>query len=228
MTKAALDAAVVKQGIAQEEWQAWLARIPARKSVLLFDTCESGSLTGEGKETRALERGAANDRLVQATGRTILTASSDDTDAFEGFRGHGLFTYNVLEALESADSDGNGRIEVAELAAYVYAQVTALSEQVYKQRQVPQVRITGNYSLAKPTQIFAGKEPGIVMPGKATHQVTAAAELLVLPAMGARRVRKLDAKTPVTLVKSDAGWTLVAREGRPLGFVATKDLAPIQ
>ena len=227
-TKTALDAAVVKQGIAQEQWQAWLARIPARKSVLLFDTCESGSLTGEGKETRALERGAANDRLVQATGRTILTASSDDTDAFEGFRGHGLFTYNVLEALERADSDGNGRIEVAELAAYVYAQVTALSEQVYKQRQVPQVRITGNYSLAKPTQIFANKEPGIVLPAKATHQVTSAAELLVLPAMGARRVRKLDAKTPVTLVKSDAGWTLVAREGRPLGFVATKDLTPIQ
>ena len=53
-------------------------------------------------------------------------------------------------------------------------------------------------------------------------------EFLVLPAMGARRVRKLDAKTPVTLVKSDAGWTLIAREGRPLGFVATKDLAPIQ
>jgi uncharacterized caspase-like protein len=228
VTKAALDAAVVKQGIAQEEWQAWLARIPARKSVLLFDTCESGSLTGEGKETRALERGAANDRLVQATGRTILTASSDDADAFEGFRGHGLFTYNVLEALERADSDGNGRIEVAELAAYVYAQVTALSEQIYKQRQVPQVRITGNYSLAKPTRIFAGTQPGIVLPTQATHQVTAAAELLVLPAMGARRVRELDPRTPVTLVKSDGGWTLIAREGRPLGFVATKDLAPIQ
>jgi hypothetical protein len=37
-----------------------------------------------------------------------------------------------------------------------------------------------------------------------------------------------DVETPVTLVKSDAGWTLVAREGRPLGFVATKDLTPIQ
>src|SRR5204862_1175152 len=99
-----------------------------------------------------------------------------------GFRGHGLFTYNVLEALERADTDGNGRIEVAELAAYVYAQVTAPSEQVFKQRQVPQVRITGNYSLTKPTQVFAGKEPGIVITGKATHQVTATAELLVLPA----------------------------------------------
>ena len=58
---------------------------------------------------RALARGAANDRLVQATGRTILTASSGDADALEGYRGHGLFTYNVLEALERADGDGNGR-----------------------------------------------------------------------------------------------------------------------
>ena len=53
-------------------------------------------------------------------------------------------------------------------------------------------------------------------------------ELLLLPTMGARRVRRLDAKTPVTLVKSDAGSDAGAREGRPLGFVATKDLAPIQ
>src|SRR5262249_24131638 len=181
-------------GIAQEEWQAWLARIPARKSVLLFDTCESGSLTGEGKETRALERTAANDRLVQATGRTILTASSDDADAIEGFRGHGLFTYNVFEALERADTDRNGRIQVAEFAAYVYAQVTARSERIYKLRQVPQVRITGNYSLARPAHVLPETEPGIVLPAKATHQLTEGAELLVLPALGARRVRRLDAR----------------------------------
>jgi hypothetical protein len=30
------------------------------------------------------------------------------------------------------------------------------------------------------------------------------------------------------LFKPDAGWTLIAREDRPLGFVATKHLAPIQ
>jgi hypothetical protein len=41
-------------------------------------------------------------------------------------------------------------------------------------------------------------------------------------------VRKLDAKTPVTLVKDEAGWTLIARDGRPLGYVATRDLTPLQ
>lgn len=227
-SKAALDKAVVAQGIAQEQWQAWFARISAKKSILLFDTCEAGTLTGEGRETQALERGAASDRLVQATGRTILTASAGDNDALEGFRDHGLFTYSVLEALERADGNGDGRIDVAELATYVHAQVTTLSEKVFKQRQVPQVRITTNYPLAMPARVLPEAAPEIVIADKPTHQVLSEAELLVLPALGARRVRKLDAKTPLMLVRVEGGWTLVARQGRPIGYVATRDLSPIQ
>ena len=159
-----------------------------------------------------LARGAANDRLVQATGRTILTASSGDADALEGYRGHGLFTYNLLEALERADGDGNGTIEVAELATYVYANVTALSVKVFKERQEPQIRITSNYALAKPARVLGDAAPGIVIPDKPTHRIASPTDLLVVPALGARRMRKLDASTPVTLVNSAAGWTLVARE----------------
>jgi len=220
---------IVAEGIAQEQWQRWFASVPAKKSVLLFDTCESGTLTGEGRETQALERGAASDRLAQATGRTILTASSGDTVALEGYRGHGLFTYNVLDALDHGDSDGNGTIDVGELAAYVYANVTALSEQVFKQRQVPQMRITSsNYALVKPAHVLPDAAPELAISAQPTHRLAEAADLLVLPAMDARRVRKLDVKTPVTLVKSEGAWTLVAQQGRPLGYVATRDLAPLQ
>jgi hypothetical protein len=38
----------------------------------------------------------------------------------------------------------------------------------------------------------------------------------------------LDANTPVTLVTRDGGWTLIAKEGRPLGYFATKDLVPMR
>lgn len=228
MLASLLHKEVVAQGIPQEQWQAWFAKIPARKSVLLFDTCESGTLTDEGRETQTLERGAASDRLAQATGRTILTAASGDTDANEGYRGHGLFTYHVLEALQRADGDGNGTIELAELATYVYSHVTAVSEQVFKERQVPQVRLTSNYAIAKPVRVLPESGPGITIPVKPTHRIDAAADLVVLPAVGARRVRKLEPKTPVTTVKSEAGWTLVAREGTPLGYVATHELMPIQ
>ena len=219
---------VQAQGIAQEEWQAWFAGIPAKKSVLIFDTCESGTLTAESRETELLARGAANDRLVQATGRTILTASSGDADALEGYRGHGLFTYNLLEALERADGDGNGTIEVAELATYVYANVTALSVKVFKERQEPQLRITSNYALAKPARVLGDAAPAIVIPDKPTHRIASSTDLLVVPALGARRMRKLDASTPVTLVNSAAGWTLVARDTKVLGYVAMKDLVPLQ
>jgi uncharacterized caspase-like protein len=227
-TNANLNRAILVQGIAQEQWQRWFAAIAAKRSVILFDTCESGTLTGEGGETQALERGAASDRLVQATGRTILTASSGDTDALEGYRGHGLFTYHLLEALERADGDGNGTIDVAELAAYVHAQVSALSEKVFRRRQVPQVRIMSNYALVKPGRVLPATTSEVVIPQRPTHQIASPSELLVTPALGAPRVRKLDANTPVRLVTSESGWTLVAREGRPLGYIATKDLVPLE
>jgi hypothetical protein len=134
----------------------------------------------------------------------------------------------VLEALERGDSDRNGKIEVTELAAYVYAEVSALSEQVFGARQVPQVRIAGNYSLVNQAAVLNGAEPGLSIAAKPTHLLSAASELLIEPVFGAPSVRKLDANTPVTLVKSERGWTLVAREGRPIGYVAAGELAPMQ
>ena len=59
---------------------------------------ESGSLTGARVAERGLERVAALDRMTRAMGRTVLTASTDDAPALEGFRGHGVFTYAVLDA----------------------------------------------------------------------------------------------------------------------------------
>ena len=95
-----------------------MAQVPAQKSVLLFDTCESGSLTEEAV-TRGLEAQAAIDRLARAVGRTTVTASTDTAPALEGYRGHGLFTYTLLEAFAVADHDGDEQLEVNELIGYV-------------------------------------------------------------------------------------------------------------
>jgi uncharacterized caspase-like protein len=225
-TDAAIDAAVRAQGIAQEQWQRWFASIPARKSVILFDTCESGTLTGDASETKSLEQGAANDRLAQATGRSIITASSGSTAALEGYHGHGLFTYNLLDALNRGDSDNNGTIEVSELAAFVYAQVTAISERVFKQRQEPQMKITLNYPLTKQTHFLQDEVP--VAMAKPTYQLTQAASLQIKPGSDATVVRGLSSKTAVTVLESKNGWSLIASEGKPLGYVATRDLAPVQ
>lgn len=221
----AVNAAVVAQGIAQEQWQRWFASIPARKSMILFDTCESGSLTGDAAQTKALEQSAANDRLAQATGRSIITASSSTQLAFE-YRGHGLFTYNLLDAMERADSDGNGTIEINELAAYVYAQVTRLSEQVFKKRQEPQIKIALSYPLTRQGRVLAGDLPTVAEDNVPSFQLAQTANLQIKPGPGATVVRSLNAQTAVTVLKSEGGWSLVASGGKPLGYVATRDLAP--
>jgi uncharacterized caspase-like protein/WD40 repeat protein len=222
-------ASVVAQGIAQEEWQKWFASIPAQRSVLLFDTCESGTLAADKADTKTLEQDAANGRLAQATGRTIITASSGSEAAIEGYGGHGLFTYNLLDALGKADGDGDGNVGVTELAGYVYAEVTQLSEQVFQHKQVPQVRLGGaDHALTKAMTVLTTPQPGIEVATQPTHKVAAVTKLQIQPAFGARGIRKLDADTRLTAVKNEQGWVLVARDGRLLGYVAQRDLTPLQ
>ncbi len=78
---------IAGSGIGQDKFQEWLSRIPARRSVLLYDTCESGTLTGPGIATRGLERVAAMAKMTRAMGRTVLAASTDDAPALERFSG---------------------------------------------------------------------------------------------------------------------------------------------
>jgi len=222
-----VNPAVRAKAIAQDELQRWFASIPSRRSVILFDTCESGTLTGDAAATQQLERGAANDRLARATGRSIITASTGKQDALEGYHGHGLFTYEMLDALNRADGDGNGSIEVTELAAYVYAGVSELSLKVFRQQQAPQMKITANYPLAKQTRILQD-EVAPLAEGKPAYQLQQAAQLQIQPGLEATVVRSISAKTPVTVLENRNGWALIAAEGGVLGYVAARDLAPLQ
>ena len=222
-----VNAAVKLRGMAQDQWQRWFASVPARKSVILFDTCDSGTLTGDAGETQHLERNAANNRLSQATGRSILTASGGAEEALEGYHGHGLFTYELLDAMNQADGDRSGTIELNELAAYVYAQVSELSQKVFKQRQVPQMKLTANYPLTKQMRVLRD-DAAPVAEAKPAYQVSQAAQLQVQPGAGATVVRSLSAKTMVTVVESKDGWSLIASDGKPIGYVATRDLTPAQ
>lgn len=222
-----INETVKAKAIAQEQWQRWFASIPARKSVMLFDTCDSGTLTGDASETQQLERGAANDRLAQATGRSILTASGGSEEALEGYRGHGLFTYELLEAIAQADGDNNGTVELTELAAYIYGQVAELSQKVFNQRQVPQMKITANYPLAMRTRILHD-DPTPVAEAKPNYQLAQTAQLQIQPSAGATVVRSLSATTAVTVLESKNGWSLIASDGKALGYVATRDLTPVR
>src|ERR1700683_298080 len=88
-----------ENGLSQEQWQKWITLVQARKSVLIYDTCESGTVTADNAvvASRGLQRGqgqsVGEQKQRDATGRTILAASTDTQPALEGFHGHGLFSY---------------------------------------------------------------------------------------------------------------------------------------
>jgi uncharacterized caspase-like protein len=114
----------------QSRLQDWVAnRIKARKAIILLDTCESGALVSghlkSHSDVQASE--AAIGRLHEATGRPVLTAAAEGRPAFEGYEGHGVFTWALLDALRNGDRDGNGVIELSELVAHVQDQVPKIS-----------------------------------------------------------------------------------------------------
>lgn len=223
LTLQAVDAAVKAQGISQEQWQRWFAMISARRSVAIFDTCESGTLTGDDLSTKVLEQGAASERLAQATGRSILTASTGNQEALEGYREHGLFTYHLLEALDRGDSDNNGKLEINELAAYIYSQVTTVSDRVFRRKQEPQIKLATNYSLANRFR-FLDENPAVYANENESSDLKQTAQVQVRPGSGATVVRSIAANSKITVVKSEGGWSLISQNGSPIGYVPTSDI----
>jgi WD40 repeat protein len=126
-------AALEERAIDQGRLQDWVAnRIKAKKAILLLDTCESGALVGGYTRSRtdvpASE--AAIGRLHEATGRPVLTAAAEGKPAFEGYEGHGVFTWTLLDALKNGDRNGDGLIELSELVAHVQEQVPKIAAQL--------------------------------------------------------------------------------------------------
>ncbi len=115
--------ALASKAIGQDRLQDWVAnRIKAKKAIILLDTCESGALTNGYSRSRvgAPASEAAVGRLHEAAGRPVLTAAAAGQEALELTKlGHGVFTSALIDALYHGDSNGNGLIEVSELAAHV-------------------------------------------------------------------------------------------------------------
>jgi WD40 repeat protein len=131
-------ASIPEQGISKNEILDGLLKVHAEKSVLLFDTCNSGSFLAQ-PSTRGLTEKTAVDRLKRAIGRVMIVASSDTQVAMEGYRGHGVFTWALLEGIAGkADGDGNGYVSVKELSTYVENAVPEITYATWGYEQVPQ------------------------------------------------------------------------------------------
>ena len=135
---------VRKKSLTQERMQTLLAKIPALKSVVLLDTCNSGAFAKPS--SRGLAEKTAMDKLIRATGRATIAASSESQVALEGYKGHGVFTYALLQAMRgSADKTGNrnGEISVNELAEYVSEKVPKITFKEWGYEQFPMQNLHG-------------------------------------------------------------------------------------
>jgi WD40 repeat protein len=230
------ESSFAKSAISQDQWQQWISAIQVRKSILIYDTCESGTVAADREASRGLaaieEQATAIEKLRHATGRTVLAASAETQPALEGYKGHGVLSYAVLEALEKGPVNKDGLIEVTGLIAFVDDEVPALSYEAFKRRQVPQAKFAGsNFAFGKPAPVLTAGDgsPGTSsIPASPTHVVVQAADVFAEAGGGAPAREKLAPGTLVTLVKTEQGWTLVARNGKPLGYVASTGLAPLQ
>ena len=74
-----------------------MAKIPAQKSLVVLDACEAGA--SEAFRGGDRERETVMAQLEHATGRNIIAAAPAGKAAYEGYQGHGVLTYAILEAL---------------------------------------------------------------------------------------------------------------------------------
>jgi hypothetical protein len=135
---------VRKHSLTQKRLQILLAMIPALKSLVLLDTCNAGAFAKPA--SRGLAEKTAIDKLVRATGRATLAASSSNQVALEGYKGHGVFTYVLLQGLKGgADKrgNGNGEISINELAEYVSDEVPKLTFKKWGYEQFPMQKLYG-------------------------------------------------------------------------------------
>jgi hypothetical protein len=209
--------------IGQDRWQAWLAMIPAQKSILVFDTCESAAAAGLSRGgDRARE--TAMDRLRFATGRSVITAARQA--AFEGYKGHGVLTYAILEALATRAGAAD-EVDLVQLAAYIDLKVPEFSQELTGEAQRPHFKVEGNFPIGlRKTRLVSPGDGAI--PITPTHVVVRNETLRLGAAADAPAQRELGPGTLVRVVDIFGDWALIARDGQKLGYVPLQALAKMQ
>ena len=146
---------LIRASLSQQKLADLLKHIPTAKSLIVLDSCSAGQFAAdlaEGKQLAMLTRGnmsdkSAIDRLMRATGRYVLAATTEKGYALEGHDQHGVFTWALLEGLKghaSHSSSNDGSISLDELANYVRAEVPKITQQKWGFEQIPMRLIQGD------------------------------------------------------------------------------------
>lgn len=127
-----------KDAISVNDIKSQLSKTQAYNSLILFDTCNSGGVIDSIIENQMIHR------LSQDNRRNFIAASSSDEPAYEGYKGHGVFTYAVLDAFDQAYSSTQTTLTTTNLAGYVKALVPKITFENWHYEQTPQTSLNGD------------------------------------------------------------------------------------
>jgi WD40 repeat protein len=138
------DDSLVEQGLSQGALQEMVKAIPARRVIMLLDTCKSGKLT-DAFGSRGFKIKKSLTLFSQTTGTYMVAASTAQQLALEDTKlGHGIFTYAVLEGVKGgADYDDDGQVSIRELILYLDSEVARISKEKFNREQYPVAFGTG-------------------------------------------------------------------------------------
>ena len=148
-TFAKTDADFVKQGISKHYLTENLSKIQSLNTVILLDTCYSGAFIDAKATGNELAQKTALEHLAHTSGQVILTASANSQTANEGYKGHGIFTYAIMEALSGkANYNADSTLSIKEISQYIGYEIPNIYEKMGQSRQSPwNSPIRGDFSV---------------------------------------------------------------------------------
>ncbi|OLB69096.1 MAG: hypothetical protein AUI16_29815 [Alphaproteobacteria bacterium 13_2_20CM_2_64_7] len=220
------DQSILRQGISQNQWEEWFTMLgPARNVLGIFDTCESGTLTGARLNANSIT--SALETLGSTTGRAMLTAATSKAAALEGVNEHGLLTAALLEAIEKGDNSGKGILDLWGLTVFLNKRVPEMARETFGMIQVPQMNLVGrNFLLARSGPVET-ESARVIRSREPTHVVVKPTDLRSSSEPDAPQIRNLKPGLTVRLVSEAGGVGLVAKHGEDLGYVGSSALAPL-
>lgn len=130
---------LAEKGVSRKDLEDWCAKVPARKQLMLLDTCQSGGLV-DAFAMRGVAEEKAIAQLARATGTVVIASTGAEAYARESKDiGHGIFTQVLLDGIAAgkADADKDGKITVKEIDAYINEAVPELSKKLTNTPQYP-------------------------------------------------------------------------------------------
>jgi hypothetical protein len=212
------DHSIERHAIGQDKWEAWLAKVGhVTKSVLFLDTCYGGAAAGLVRGDDGVVETAMN-HLEHAIGQNLIAASRQA--AYEGYRGHGVLTYALLEALNKTGGGGvDDTVRVSGVADHVTGRVPKITKELFKEEQWPISRVLGDFPLGVRQPVIDKIGKATAIPRTPTHILKRAERIRLRPSADADGGRELPEGHLVRVIELEGAWAAIARDGERLGWV---------